>query len=180
MVLSGMKTWPHQGALDYIWTASAIWAESRSEPRWPVCPFWRGRCPLEVFKALLSYFLSFGGGVVQRGFSIPGIHRQFSLTCPLLLITLMGRRAWRAASQGPLRQLCRRAILIAESGGRLWQWMWIHSALTRPLTEEKQSSGPGACIMAGLSAKASQPAPVLPAVHHSHPTRSGFPECHLV
>lgn len=43
-----------------------------------------------------------------------------------------------------------------------------------------KSTGPGACIITGLSAKAPLPAPFLPAVHHPHPTRSGFPECHLV
>lgn len=82
---------------------------------------------------------------------------------------------------GPCSQPCRIAILIAESDGRLWQWLGICLAFTRPLTVEgEKRTDSGACIITGLSAKASLPASFLPAVHHAHPTRSGFPECHLV
>lgn len=161
--------------------------ESGCEPRWPACPFCRGHCLPEAF---MGWFVKhswaplclLGGRVCAEGLSIPGIHWKRSLTCPLLLITLMGRRAWRAASQGAPAPAMSEKPYWLQSDGRLWQWMRIRLAFTRPLTVEgkKKSTGPGACIITGLSAKAPLPAPFLPAVHHPHPTRSGFPECHLV
>lgn len=133
-----------------------------------------------ICKTLLSFSLPVWG-FLCKGISIPRIHWKQSLTCPLQLIMLMGKKGWRPARLPPplamsgwLYWLQSLMEDYGDGWGFTWllqgHWRWRNKAIWLWSLSSQLGFQPGLPCHP----------PTPPLVHHAHPTRSGFPEHLLV
>jgi hypothetical protein len=163
LVASGIKQCLRWGPLCYLWDACA---SPKLVQQWEKLDLnWNGNSALSA-QAIVCERCSWAdlqrkwkGGCVEE-ISVPGIHWNLSMTCPLQLITLMGGRL--GDQPGGLLQPRQDGCIDCKSDRRLWRWMGIHLAFIGPLIVEKLSSGPGTCLLNWALSQVLLPTPFFP------------------